>query len=109
MFMPTFNLASILTMAKQIALVVALWTAFRAFIMGLVTLVVPVIIYKGWLTINEQLMSAIGNVDTSGLSATTLQLTGLAAWAATQLKIPECVAILMTGVSTAIIFKMIKR
>ena len=106
---PTFDLSRIIGLAKQAAMLVAMWVLFRAFIMGVITLVLPVILYKGWLIVNEQVFAEIASVGATGVNSVVVQFTGMGAWVANHLRLPECIAVMLSGASAQFLLRMLGR
>lgn len=85
------------------------WLIIRAFVLSVVMVMVPFAIFKAWTMICKTFLEAVqAQGSAAGISAVIVNFTGLAAWLAECLKLPECFAALLTGLSTAFVIRIIK-
>lgn len=92
---------------KHIADKAAAWTVMRAALLFFGTVILPVVLYNfvmqlllEYLTWVSSKMSAI---QTGGVQVTMISLTGLGAWLAIQLKLPEAFALILAAVKVRLI------
>ena len=86
-----------------------LFVALKALLLGLVTLVLPVVLY----TVGSDLMVdalawGLSKIGAMGISATVVQLTGLAGWLAVKVKVAECVSIVLSSAYIRVVLKLMR-
>ena len=90
---------------KESAADVIKFLALRALLISLISILLPLAIYAGWLLIQEQVMGYINTISTDGdlWQGNVIELTGLGAWIAGKLRFYECFAVL----STALVYRFV--
>jgi hypothetical protein len=87
--------------AKTLSVETIKFLAMRALIMFTVFVALPVVMYNVGVDLIFSLIEAgmdyAGTLDADSL---TIQLTGMAGWIAEQIRLPECMSIYMTAIST---------
>lgn len=84
------------------------WIALKAALLFLFVTVLPIVILNLLNTFLEGIIGIINSqVSSSGLSAQTLELTGLTAWLVTQFRIPEAFSIVLGAMAFKVVLKMI--
>lgn len=110
---PVVDVTRIIGWVKTAGADVVKFLALRSLILGVVTILVPWAIVKGWVLILEQVTAFATNqfASSSGdlWSGNLIQLTGLGAWLATQLKFVECFSVMATAMSYTFILSFIRR
>jgi len=109
--MPVFDLSRILEWVKNVAADLIKWLAFRAFMLSLVLVALPIAIYNAWLMIQEELGAWLMNnvfFDGDMFDGVVLTFDGFAAWLGGQLMLPECLSILMAGLMVRFTLGMLK-
>ena len=101
MAIPVVDITRIIEWIKNAGADLVKWLAFRAFLLAIVSTVVPIAIYSGWLLIQEKLVTYTQSQMTSGdmWSGTMVELTGLGAWLADKLQFQACFSVLATAVA----------
>tara|TARA_B100000614_G_scaffold258195_1_gene279833 strand:+ start:956 stop:1288 length:333 start_codon:yes stop_codon:yes gene_type:complete len=96
---PVFDVSRLIGFAKNILFAIFLWTAFKALLITLVTVLVPWAIYKCYTMVGEKFMAFVGTfLADSAYEGTFVQLTGMGAWIAERLQLQTCFQILATFV-----------
>jgi len=96
---PVFDFSKIISFAKSILLTIILWTAFKALMIALITVLVPWAIYKSYTFAGEKFIKFVSTyLSDSAYEGTFVQLTGLAAWIAERIQLQACFQILATFV-----------
>ena len=111
MAIPVFDLSRVIGWVKTAAADVVKWLALRALILGVVGTLVPIAIYKGFMLIQEQLITYVSSQMNFGdiWNGTMVQLTGLAAWLADKLEFQACFTLLATALSFRFVLGFFKR
>jgi len=99
MAVPVFDFWGIIRLGIDKAADLAKWVAYRAFIIGAIGTLVPIAIFMGWTEICKFIFDASNTqAGTTGMwTGSIVQYTGLGAWFATQLKMPECMSVLLSA------------
>jgi len=96
---PVFDFSKLISFTKSIMLAILLWTAFKALMIGLITVLVPWAIYKCYTIVGEKIMEFVNTyLSGSPYQETVVQLTGLGAWIAERIQLQTCFQILVTFV-----------
>jgi len=84
------------------ALAVAFFAAIKVLLAGVLFLSLPIILYNVFLTLGVDLASFVLTklAESTLPEMQSMELTGLGAWVAEKLKIPQVMSIAMTAVST---------
>lgn len=85
-----------------------LFAAYKVLYVSLITITLPIVLKNliNWMM--EQLITISNtNLDTTGLESSTIILTGLAGYLASHLLLPDCIAILITGIAIRLILNFI--
>lgn len=107
---PVVDLTRVVGWIKNAAVDVIKWAALRVLLIGLVTTLVPLAIYKGWALISEQiLLSVSDSVGAAGWSGTMVELSGLGAWIGVRLQLVQCFQVLATFLSLKFVLGFIKK
>lgn len=107
---PVVDLTRIIEWVKNAAVDVIKWAALRVLIIGAVSTLVPLAIYKGWSVISEQILSVVADqAAVQNWSGTMVELTGLGAWIGVRLKIVECFQVLSTFLALKFTLGFIKK
>ena len=87
------------------------WAAWRAFILSVVLITVPIAIYKGWMLVMEKIFEYIGTIPTDAevWQGTVIQFTGMSAWLADRLRFQECLSVIITVVVLKFALSFIKK
>lgn len=107
---PVVDLTRIIGWIKTAAADVIKWAALRLLIISVVTVLVPLAIYQGWLLISEQVMNFVMTKD--GLSmwnGAFVEITGLAGWLGSCLKLVQCFQVLSTFLTLKFALNLIGR
>lgn len=83
------------------------WLAVRAFIYSLFVLVLPVILYNLFGRIVYEIGSYALSQISQGSDSIIIQLSGLSAWMAVHLKLPESLSVVLSAVSLRMALNMI--
>lgn len=90
------------------------YLALKALLLSLFTVILPVVLFKVWLKIQVWVMDFLAeNISslTGGAIAepAVVEFTGLAAWLADLLKLPQCASVLLSCAVVSFSLKFIKR
>ena len=106
-------LAALLTwlagaLTSQVAIGVAQWVAWRAFILFVVLTIFPIMFTNFIYHMVSTLFDIIGSyIGGAGLHSSTIGLTGLAGCLANYLRLPECMALYLSAAMFRIGLQMI--
>lgn len=107
---PVVDITRVVEWVKNAAADVIKWAALRLLIISVVTILVPLAIYQGWLLISEQLFNFISSqAGASMWGGSFVEITGLGGWLGTKLKIVECFQVLATFLSLRFALNLIGR
>ncbi len=107
---PVFDVGRIIVFAKALLIGAAIWMAFKIFIIGVATVLIPIAVYKGLEMMTEQSLDLINDQMTSPQwSANLVEFTGLAAWLADTLKFQACFQLLASFVVARFMLTLIKK
>lgn len=95
--------------SRQILVVGALFVALKALFLGLVTLVLPVVLY----TVGSDLMVdglqwGLSKVSQYTVNQAVISLTGLAGWLAVKCKVAECVSIVLGAAYIRLVLRFMR-
>jgi hypothetical protein len=98
--------------AQKFAVETLKWLAWKALLLGLLTIVLPIVLMNVFDMILEKVMAAanakIAEVTAQGLPAPiSVQLTGLGGWFASCLKVPQCFALIMGTATYRVALRMV--
>jgi len=83
------------------------WTAVKGMIYFALTMILPVVLYNVAMTLLSEYLTWVAGkmsgMDTSGLSLSVIQLSGMGAWLAIQLRLPESFALVLSAVKIRLI------
>lgn len=88
------------------------WLAFKVLMFALFTVVLPLILVKGWFLIQSYVLGFLmSNIDSEQVftSNHVLQLTGVSAYIATAMNLPHSVSVLIGGAVNSFVIGFIKR
>ena len=96
---PTFDVGRVITFVKTIMIVTILWAAFKALLIGAISILVPFAIYKAF-NLMAQKSYEFGNTLTTGTAweGAYIDLVGLGAWMGERLQLQACFQILASFV-----------
>jgi len=98
--LPVVGVLTALEWGKNAIISSIKWLALRALLITLILTLFPIAIYKGWLLIQEKIMTYIsGNMTGDIWSGSIVQLTGLAGWLADNLKFQQCFSLLVSAMA----------
>ncbi len=84
------------------------WLAWKAFVITLITITLPIVLKNLITWLYETLMSvAMDHVSTDGISSVAFQFTGFAGYLASHLLIPESIAVILTGLAIRLVLNFI--
>ncbi|MCG8642292.1 MAG: hypothetical protein MI862_21380 [Desulfobacterales bacterium] len=107
---PVVDLTRIVEWVKNVGADIIKWIALRTLLLAIVTTLVPMAIYHGWLLIQEQLFTFLqGQMSGDLWSGTIIQLTGIGAWLAEQLKFQESFMVLASALSFRFVLGFFRR
>lgn len=107
---PVVDLTRIVGWVKTAGVDIIKWAALRLLLIGIVTTLVPLAIYKGWSIISEQIFDVVSaNMSGDEYSGSMIQLTGLGAWLGVRLKFVECFQVLSTFLALKFTLGFIKK
>lgn len=96
---PVFDFSRVISWVKTVLLVVFLWTAFKALVIGAIAVLIPYAIYKSWGLVAEKTMEFMSTmVAGQPWEGTFVELTGLAGWLGERLQLQACFQILASFV-----------
>lgn len=85
------------------------WLIFRAFIISVITILLPIAIYNGWLLIQKQIFSFISShTGSDSFAAVSFQIAGVGAWLANCLQFPACLSVVMSGAAVKFVLSFFK-
>lgn len=88
------------------------WLAFKALMIVLFTIILPLILVKAWFLIQTYILGFLmSNLDTEQVFTGNhvLQLTGVSAYIATVMNLPHCITVLIGGAINAFVIGFIKK
>jgi hypothetical protein len=86
--------------AKLLSIETIKFLAWRAFILFIVFVCLPLVLYNVGVDLMFDLMEVgMGYAGDLNQQSLTIQLTGMAGWMATQLNLPQCFSMYMSAVS----------
>lgn len=107
---PTFDISRLIQMGKNVLVDLIKWAALRVLLISLVTTLVPLAIYAGWLLISESLLTwATNNMTGAAWEGTMVELTGLAGWLGVRLRFVECFQVLSTFLALRFVLGFMKK
>lgn len=108
---PVIDISRVIGWGKTAAADVIKWIALKALLIALITTVLPLSIYAGWMLIQSQVMIYVNdNMSTAGgFESVTFQLVGLGAWLATCLQFPACLSVVMSGSAVKFVLGFFKK
>lgn len=85
------------------------YVALRAMLIAVILGLGPIVLLKGFTLILDEVMSySSGYVEGQGLSGVMLQMTGIAAFLAEKIKIPEGISVFLSFLGLSFVLRMIK-
>ena len=85
---------------KVFSVETAKFLAWRAFILFIVFIIMPILLYNIAVDLIFDLMSyAIESINGNSIEPVTISITGMGGWMADRMQIPECISIIMTAIS----------
>lgn len=99
--LPVADITRPIEWAITAARMVAVWIAFKALALVVVGTLVPIAIYTGWKMIREKIYSAVQYSMPDTWSGAMIQLTGMGAYIADNIYLPQAVAIVLSAMSVA--------
>jgi len=107
---PVFDVGRIITFVKGLLVVGFLAAAAKLFFIGIITILVPIAIYKGLTMMMEQTMSLISDQMTNPVwSANFVQLTDLAGWLADCMRFQACFQLLASFIVARFMLTLVKK
>ncbi len=107
---PVFDFSRLIGFAKTVLLTIAVWTALKILIIGVVTILVPYAIYKAWTLIGEKSMAFLSTtISGQPWEGTVIQLTGLAGWMGSRLQLQQCFQIAVTFILLRYALSFVKK
>jgi len=108
---PTFDTSRILQWVKNAGIDVIKWVAFRGFIIAVIGTLLPLALIKTWNMISQNLFEAVQGMAENGeiWNGSVVELTGLAGWLGTQLRLVEAVSIILTALAIRFVFSAVFR
>lgn len=95
--------------SRQILVVGLLFAGLKTLFIGLVTLVLPVVLYTTGSDLMIDAMNwGVSKIAETGLSPTVISLSGVAGWLAVQCKVPECVSIVLSGAYIRLVLQLLR-
>lgn len=86
--------------ARFLTVGVAKYIAVKALLIGLFTLVLPVILYNVFTRILQEIISeATNRIGVSGMSSVVFTLSGFGAWIGTNIQAPAAFSIIISAVA----------
>lgn len=86
------------------------YLATRAMLLTLFTLVLPVVLYNVYSGIVSELLTwTSSQVTGSSLTGSVISLTGVGAWLADQLRLPQCLSLLLSALGLRFALSAIHR
>lgn len=84
------------------------WLAWKAVIISLITVTLPIVLKNIITWLFDTLMSfAVSHVSTDGLSAAAFDFSGFSGYLAYHLMIPESIAVILTGLAIRFVLNFI--
>lgn len=109
--MPAIIGAIVTFFLRTIAVRVAFWLAVKGLLLFFGVFILPVIIYNFCMGLIEEYLtwmnSTLAGTPQEGLSLSLITLTGMGAWMAAALKIPECMSIIISAIKIRLFLMMI--
>lgn len=108
---PVVDLTRIIGWLKTAAADAVKWLAFRGLMIALITTLLPIAIYSGWVLIQEQIFNFVNGQMSDSVSAfesVSFQLVGLGAWLANCLQFPACLSVVMSGAAIKFVLGFFK-
>jgi len=97
---PVVDVTRVVEWIKNAAADAIKWAALRLLIISVVTILVPLAIYQGWLLISEQIFNFMsGQSGASMWGGAMVEITGLGGWIGARLKLVQCFQVLATFLS----------
>ncbi len=94
--------------AKFLTIDMAKFLAMRALLLSLFTLVLPVVLYKLFVEVLDEIMQYSSDaVSGAGMSSTIMDLTGFAGWIAAQMNLSASLAIFFSALALRYTLSMI--
>lgn len=96
------------TLSTEVAIGVAQWVAWRAFILFIVLTIFPIMLTNFIYSLASTLFDMIGTyIGGAGLHSSTISLTGMAGCFGTYLRLPECMGLYLSAAMFRIGLQMI--
>lgn len=102
-----FAPAIIGAIANLLSSSVARFAALKVLLLSMFTIVLPYVLHKVIFFYMERGLSLV-NSETTSLTATTVELTNMAAWLGNLLKLPLCLSIILAAVSIRLSLKLLR-
>ncbi len=97
-------------LAKILAGDVIKYLATRALLLTLVTVILPIVLYNVFSTIVTETMEyAVANMQGGSITGAAIQITGIGAWMAQKLLIPQCLSIFLSALSVKWVLSFLRR
>jgi len=111
MALPVFDVGRIFEWTASATKTVILWGAAKILIATILITFVPIAVYKGICLVMEYVYQAANSVaGTDGIwSGQIIEYTGLGAWLATQLKLPECASLYLGALAVVFALSFLRR
>ena len=98
---PVIDVTRVIEWAITAARTVAVFIATKVLIIAVVGALVPLAILAGWKLIQAKIFTAIDSVQPDTWQGTMVQFTGIAAYIADNIYLPQAVALVITALSVA--------
>ncbi|MCP4113261.1 MAG: hypothetical protein GY749_48320 [Desulfobacteraceae bacterium] len=101
MGIPVFDLSNILVIAKDVAVKVLQWAAFKALFIGALATILPISIYIGWKIVSSKIFEAVNSkiTETGEIESVSIAVTGIAAWVIQQTYLDICFSVVISAIA----------
>ena len=106
---PVFDISRAIGWIKTAAAETIKFVAIKTLLVTLVFTVMPVAMYKGWLFLQEKILTYLNANSSGSWEGTVVTFTGLGGWIADQLRFSECFAVLISGLTFRFVYSFFKR
>ena len=107
---PVFDVGRIITFIKGLFVLAFVFGAFKLFMVTIVTVLLPIAIYKGLTMMMEQTLSLISDqMQNPAWDANLVQLSGLAGWLGDCFQFQACFQLLSSFIIARFMLTLIKK
>ena len=106
---PVFDVSRAIGWIKTAAAETIKFIALKALLVALIFTLLPIAMYKGWLFLQEKILTYLSSTAPGSWEGAIVTFTGLGGWIAEQLRFTECFSVLVSALTFRFIYSFFKR